>query len=91
MRFLLDVSYVRIAARHLGVNSFEYNEALPVQQLRKIHFTGIHNRDGYLMDHLPILEIDWPWLDWVIENTKGGEWGDPHLLAFEYGGTGNFF
>jgi uncharacterized protein (UPF0276 family) len=89
--FLLDVSHARIAARALEMDGREYIEALPVQHLRELHFTGIHNWGGYLMDHLSILEEDWPWLDWVLENIQHGNWGKAQMLAFEYGGTGEFF
>ncbi len=89
--FLLDVSHARISAYYYGMDPREYIEALPVQKLRELHFTGIHNWDGYWMDHLPLLDEDWPWLDWVIEKINVREWGQPHLLAFEYGGTGKFF
>ena len=89
--FLLDVSHARISAHSFGMDAHEYIEALPIRSLRELHFTGIHNWDGYLMDHLSILESDWAWLDWVIKNIKTGKWGKPHMLAFEYGGTGTFF
>ena len=89
--FLLDVSHARISAHYLGIEPHDYLEALPVQQLRELHFTGIHNWDGYRMDHLSILEEDWPWLDWVLDKVKSGVWGEAQMLAFEYGGTGKFF
>ena len=89
--FLLDISHARIAAHSLGMEARAYIEALPVQNLREIHFTGIHNWDGYLMDHLSILENDWLWLDWVLENVRSGIWEKAQMLAFEYGGTGEFF
>jgi len=89
--FLLDVSHARISAHYLGIEAHEYIESLPVQQLRELHFTGIHNWDGYLMDHLSILDDDWPWLDWVLNKINSGIWGGAHMLAFEYGGTGEFF
>jgi hypothetical protein len=88
---LLDVSHARIAAHYIGMNAKEYIEALPVRRLREMHFTGIHNWNGYRMDHLPILEDDWPWLDWVLENVNNGAGGKSELLAFEYGGIGEFF
>ena len=88
---LLDVSHARIAAQSLGMEPHAYIEALPVKRLHELHFTGLHNWNGYAMDHLEILETDWPWLDWVLEKVNRGEWGQAHMLAFEYGGTGEFF
>ena len=89
--FLLDVSHARIAAHSFGMDPHDYIEGLPIQNLCELHFTGIHNWDGYLMDHLSILDVDWPWLEWVIARIKAGDWGTPYMLAFEYGGTGEFF
>ena len=31
-----------------------------------------------------------PWLDWVLEKVRSGAWGQIHMLAFEYGGIGEF-
>jgi len=89
--FLLDVSHARISAHYLGIDAHEYIEALPVRHLRELHFTGIHDWDGYKMDHLSILEQDWPWLEWILANVNHGNWGNAHMLAFEYGGIGEFF
>jgi uncharacterized protein (UPF0276 family) len=89
--FLLDVSHARISAHYLGMDAKEYIESLPVNQLREIHFSGIHDWDGYRMDHLPILEDDWYWLDWVLNKVRVGRWGQAHMLAFEYGGIGEFY
>lgn len=88
---LLDISHARIAAHHLGMDAREYMRMLPVASLRELHFTGLHNLNGRLQDHLSILESDWPYLDWVLERIRLGEWPQPWLLAFEYGGTGEKF
>lgn len=88
---LLDISHARIAAHHLGMEAKEYMQLLPVASLRELHFTGLHNLNGRLQDHLSILESDWPYLDWVLERIHLGEWPRPWLLAFEYGGTGEKF
>ena len=88
---LLDISHARISSQNLGIDPKTYMENLPVKQLQELHFTGVHDWDGFLQDHLPILEDDWPWLNWVLEQVKSKEWNQPHLLAFEYGGTGEFY
>ncbi len=88
---LLDISHARIAAHHLGLDSREYMQQLPVASLRELHFTGLHKLNGRLQDHLSILDSDWPYLDWVLERIHKGEWPRPWLLAFEYGGTGEKF
>lgn len=89
---LLDIAHARISADALGMNTKDYLEALPIRYLQEMHFTGLHDiGNGHLMDHLPILEEDWPWLDWVMENIENNDWGKPHLLAYEYGGEGHGF
>ena len=89
---LLDISHARIAADGLRMGAKEYIQALPLQHLEELHFTGLHELDaGHLMDHLPVLEADWPWLDWVLDGIENKAWGQPHMLAFEYGGDGHEF
>jgi uncharacterized protein len=88
---LLDISHARIAAHHLGLDAHDYLDQLPVHKLKELHFTGLHNLDGYLQDHLPVLEHDWPILEWVLGKIRTGQWANPWLLAFEYGGIGEKF
>ncbi len=88
---LLDISHARIAAHHLGMDERDYISSLPVDRVRELHFTGLHTLDGELRDHLPILPTDWPVLDWALGCIHRGEWGLPWLLAFEYGGIGEWF
>lgn len=88
---LLDISHARIAARSLGLDERAYMESLPVEELRELHFTGLHNWSGRLQDHLEILDEDWTCLEWVLSRERSGEWARAHMLAFEYGGTGMFF
>jgi len=88
---LLDISHARISSHYIDMDPKTYIEKLPVQNLCELHFTGIHSWEGYFQDHLEILDDDSPWLDWVIEKVNSKEWGQPHMLAFEYGGTGYFF
>lgn len=89
---LLDISHARIAAHHMGMDAQEYMRFLPIENLRELHFTGLHVvDDGDLRDHLPVLDSDWPWLEWVLARVRSGEWAHPWLLAFEYGGVGEKF
>ncbi len=75
----------------MGIDECDYMSQLPVDRLRELHFTGLHDREGYLQDHLEILDTDWPVLDWVLERIRTGQWASPWLLAFEYGGVGEKF
>jgi uncharacterized protein (UPF0276 family) len=88
---LLDISHARIAAHHLGLDSYEYMDSLPVQALRELHFTGLHHLNGNLQDHLEALPEDWPYLQWVLNRIQGGQWGQPWMLVYEYGGVGDKF
>lgn len=89
---LLDISHARISADTLGMHAKAYMRALPLDRLCELHFTGLHDLGaGYLMDHLPALEADWPWLEWVLDGIQNEDWGKPHMLAYEYGGDGHPF
>ena len=88
---LLDISHARIAAHTLRIPAEDYMAQLPVERLRELHFTGLHNLDGRLQDHLPVLDWDWPVLEWALGRVRSGAWSHPWLLAFEYGGVGEKF
>jgi uncharacterized protein (UPF0276 family) len=73
---LLDISHARISAHSLGMEARSYIEALPLERLRELHFTGIHVlEDGRWQDHLSALEADWIFLDWVLGEIRDGSWG----------------
>ena len=57
----------------IGTNELDYLSELPVKHLRELHFTGVHNLDGWLQDHLAALEADWLLLDWVLEHIQKGK------------------
>ena len=89
---LLDISHARISAHTLGLSDQEYLNQLPTQRIREMHIAGVHwLPDGGLQDHLAMLEDDWRLLDWVLEQIKNKAWGQPWMLAFEYGGVGSVF
>lgn len=88
---LLDISHARIAAHYLEMDERKYMSSLPVHRLCEMHFTGLHNLDGQLQDHLEILDTDWPALDWVFDQIRSDQWKKPWMLAFEYGGVGEKF
>jgi uncharacterized protein (UPF0276 family) len=88
---LLDISHAIISAHHLGLSAQDYMDRMPVHRLGELHFAGVHNLDGWLQDHLPVLPADWEVLDWVLQRVQSGAWARPWLLAFEYGGIGEKF
>ena len=48
--FLFDISHARLAARELGWDAKEYIQALPLNQIRELHLTGVQ-------------AFDQPWID----------------------------
>lgn len=89
--FLMDLSHAIISAHTMGMDTLQYFNSLPTDRIKEMHFAGIHNVNGQWMDHLSILEKDWNWLDWALEQIRAGKWSMPWLLAFEYGGVGAVF
>jgi uncharacterized protein (UPF0276 family) len=89
--FLLDIAHAFIAAHSMEMDHEEYFSRLPLQNLKEMHFAGIHQLNDQLIDHLSILEEDWHRLDWVLGRIQSGEWNQPWMLAFEYGGVGSEF
>ena len=88
---LLDIAHACMTAHYLGMDTQEYFAKLPVHQIKEMHFAGTHTVEGLLTDHLSILPEDWTRLDWVLKHIQSGEWSQPWLLAFEYGGVGEAF
>jgi len=88
---LLDISHARMAAYYLGMDEHHYIQQLPIEKLRELHFAGVHSIEGKLRDHLAILPQDWETLEWALGNITRGDWKNPWLLAFEYGGVGEVF
>ena len=89
--FLLDISHAVISAASLGMDYQDYILSLPVDRAREVHSTGILNWDGFLRDHMEIQPRDWQILDWVLDCIHTEIWSQPDMLAFEYGGVGDFF
>ncbi len=85
---LLDLSHAWIAAHYLGLERRDYINALPVEHIREIHVTGVHEVDGRLRDHLALTEPDWIEFEWALGQIAAGVWATPWLIAFEYGGVG---
>lgn len=53
---------------------------------------GIAGRKaGRWMDHLPMLDGDWPELEWAASCIRSGDWQAPWVIASEVGGVGGFW
>jgi len=88
---LLDIPHARISAHYLGMNEQAYLTQLPTDRLREMHFTGVVRSNGWLQDHQPAQPDDWQARDWVLGRIRCGDWAQPWMLAFEYGGVGGKF
>ena len=46
---------------------------------------------GKVMDHLPMMEADWEFFAWAMEQINSGAWARPWVVTFEYGGLSDLF
>lgn len=88
---LLDIAHARIAATTLGWDVRAYIASLPVDRLGEIHISGVRDVNGRTMDHMPLTDEDWDLTQWALDRIRGGDWAEPYVAAFEYGGTGKPF
>ena len=88
---LLDIGHARITAASLGIDEREYIAQFPLDHLSELHITGVGDHEGLPHDHLRLLEADWATLDWVLDNIQSGDWREPEIMSFEYGGIGPLF
>jgi uncharacterized protein (UPF0276 family) len=87
--FILDLAHADISARHFGVDTKEYVCALPMDRLCELHVTGVRmDENGLWKDHHPLEGQDWELLEWAMERIRSGEWPEPWVVTFEYGGVG---
>jgi len=86
---ILDLAHADISARHFGVDAREYICGLPLDRLRELHVTGVRmDENGLWKDHYPLEGQDWELLKWAMERIRNGEWAEPWVVTFEYGGVG---
>jgi hypothetical protein len=88
---LLDLAHARITADTLSMNVKDYIQSLPLDRLAEMHVTGVKRYAGVLTDHFGLSTEDWDLFDWAIQNIHHGNWRQPEIVAFEYGGAGNVF
>ncbi len=46
---------------------------------------------GEWIDHVPLIESDWPYMEWAAEMMQNGRWASPWVISLEYGGVGELF
>lgn len=88
---LLDISHARITADTMKLDYQEYIEKLPINRLREVHITGIRRYHGFLEDHFEMQPADWQPAEWASRQIRSGAWREPEIVAFEYGGVGEWF
>jgi len=86
---ILDLAHADISARHFDVDTKQYVSALPMDQLRELHVTGVRmDENGLWKDHHPLEGRDWELLEWAMERIQRADWPEPWAVTFEYGGVG---
>lgn len=88
---LLDLAHASITAHSLGIRVTDYIKALPLDRLVELHVTGVKPHSGILTDHFEMLPEDWDLFDWALGEIRAGNWREPEIVAFEYGGVGGPF
>lgn len=88
---LLDISHARITANTLNMDYQRYIEQLPLDRLREVHITGLRRYHGFLEDHFEMQSEDWEPAEWAARQIRAGAWREPEIVAFEYGGVGEWF
>jgi uncharacterized protein (UPF0276 family) len=86
--FLLDLAHAAIAALHLGVDPKAYIRELPLDRIQEMHITGLAPHWKGWTDHHPMREEDWTLLGWALDRIRLGDWPEPRVVTFEYGGVG---
>jgi len=46
---------------------------------------------GEWVDHVPLIDWDWPVMEWAAEMLQNGRWATPWVVSLEYGGVGGLF
>lgn len=76
---LLDLAHARLAAKFQGQAVEDYVGALPLEDVRQIHVSGIRLRNGRWHDaHESMQEEDYRLLAWVLDRC------DPDVVTLEY-------
>lgn len=90
-RLLLDLAHAKITSHSLGINVKDYIQALPLDRLVELHVTGVKPHNGILTDHFQMMPEDWELFEWALGEIRAGNWREPEIVAFEYGGIGAAF
>ena len=93
--YLARLPLERISEIHLaGIQPFQghwlalmHDPALSQQDLG--WFAGLE--PGQWLDHLPLIDGDWEFYAWALEQVHLGRWGQPWIVTLEHGGVGRLW
>ncbi len=93
--YLARLPLERISEIHLaGIQPFQGH------WLALMHDSGLSQQDlgwfaglepGQWLDHLPLIDGDWKFYAWALEQVHLGRWGQPWIVTLEHGGVGRLW
>ncbi len=76
--------------RELHLTGIQYVGSYWMERLQAngVEAERIARYEGRWLDHLPLTDEDWSFMDWVAEQMRSGQWPRPDIIAVECGGVG---
>ncbi|MCB9100101.1 MAG: hypothetical protein H6632_11205 [Anaerolineales bacterium] len=77
-------------SREIHITGLQIVDAVWASVLRTAGYTEekIRALAGTKLDHLPLIDTDWAFCEWLAQQIRSGNYGDPWLVTLEYGGAG---
>jgi uncharacterized protein (UPF0276 family) len=89
--YIAQLPLSSIREMHLaGIQRFAGHWVLRAQE-SGLEPGAIQLLDGQLLDHLPLTAEDWVFYAWALQQVQHGTWGEPWIVALEYGGVGGLW
>ena len=78
------------AVREIHVSGVQPLDAHQIDAMRRagVDADTIQLLTGRSIDHLPMTAEDWQLCAWSMKHIQAGKWGNPWVVASEYGGVG---
>jgi uncharacterized protein (UPF0276 family) len=91
LKMLLDTSHALVSAYQLGMPIYDYLEALPLEAVREIHFTGsfFRKEQGYLDIHGIMGDEDIRLASFLAKHPRIQKAKELEMVTLEYGGLKN--
>jgi uncharacterized protein (UPF0276 family) len=79
--------------REIHITGIQVLDANWIDKLQNagISFNKYQKYYNHPIDHLPMIEQDWIFFQWALNQIFEGQWHAPDVIAFEYGGIGKGF